>query len=151
MNSLDLKALILLVVRLVVAATFIMAALPKIQDPISFTASVQGFQLVGSTMSKWTALILPWFELVIGIGLLVPAIRRLSGTFIAALLLVFIGLHASAWARGLEISCGCFGTEAGTTTDYRLLILRNLILLVATIWVVRRDCIREISFSSLAR
>ena len=150
MNSTVFIALLLIVLRLVVAGTFIMAALPKIQDPVAFTAAIQGFQVINGTLAQWIAIFLPWFELVIGVGLLVPALRRASGLGIAILLFSFIGLHASAWTRGLDVACGCFGTEMEPTTDYRLLILRNLLLLIATVWLIWRDAKTTQSTSEVA-
>jgi uncharacterized membrane protein YphA (DoxX/SURF4 family) len=128
-----------LVARLVLVGTFVFAALPKIKDPIEFGAAIHGFQVIDGALVNWTALTLPWLELIISIGLLMPMIRRASGTLIGLLLVVFITLHASAWQRGLDISCGCFGTGAEPTADYRLLILRNVVLLALTIWIVRQD------------
>lgn len=140
MGAISKRHLFVLIARLVLAGAFVMAALPKIQDPVAFSTSVSAFRVIDSGQSTWVALLLPWLELVIGIGILLPVIRRTSGALIALLLLLFIALHASAWMRGLDISCGCFGAETGeATTDYRWLILRNLLLLGATILVLRQD------------
>ncbi|MGJ8652825.1 MAG: MauE/DoxX family redox-associated membrane protein [Opitutaceae bacterium] len=139
MSSYTLLGLISIVARLSVAGTFIMAALPKIQDPVAFTTAIQGFQVIDGALAQWIAVFLPWFELMIGLGLLIPALRRASGLCIALLLISFIGLHASAWIRGLDIACGCFGKEMEPTTDYRFLIFRNLLLLIATLWLIWRD------------
>jgi putative oxidoreductase len=134
------RAFFILLARLVVAGSFVMAALPKIQDPAGFATSVAAFRVLGPELSVWVALLLPWLELVIGIGIVVPAIRRGSASLIALLLITFIGLHASAWARGLDISCGCFGAETGAvSSDYRWLILRNAGLLIVTLLVLKRD------------
>lgn len=134
------KAYLLLIVRLVLSATFLLAAMPKIQDPVAFGAAVEGFRLLGGVLATWVALILPWLELVVGFGLLIPQIRRGSGVILALLLALFIGLHASAWMRGLDISCGCFGaSETDEATNYLWLILRNFFLLVACLCVLVRD------------
>ena len=140
MAIVEAKAYLILITRLVIAAAFILAALPKIQDPIAFAASVDGFRVVGGELTMWVALLLPWVELVIGLGLLVPQLRLGSGFIIGALLVAFIGLHLSAWSRGLDISCGCFGPETrDTTPNYLWLLGRNFALLLATIIVFRRD------------
>ena len=126
--------------RLVVSAAFILAALPKIQDPAAFAVSVEGYHVVTANLAMWIALALPWLELVIGFGLLIPQIRRGSNLIIALLLIIFIALHASAWARGLDINCGCFNAhESEETPDYLWLILRNIGLLTACIFVLIRD------------
>ena len=133
-------AYLVLLGRLVVSAAFILAALPKIQDPTAFAVSVEGYRIVTDNLVVWIALALPWLELVIGFGLLIPQIRRGSNLIIALLLVVFIALHASAWARGLDINCGCFNAhESEETPDYLWLILRNIGLLTACIFVLIRD------------
>lgn len=139
MKTFLLTPLINIVARLVIAGTFVLAALPKIVEPLAFTKSIEGYQVIGNEIAQYVAIVLPWFELIIGVGLVIPAIRRSSGACISLLLITFIGLHASAWQRGLDINCGCFGTEAEPTANYGLLILRNLLLLAAAIWVMRRD------------
>ena len=139
-RSTSLPAYLILVGRLVVSAAFIMAALPKIQDPEAFAVSVEAFRIITGTFIMWTALALPWLELVIGFGLLIPQIRRGSALIIALLLIVFISLHASAWARGLDINCGCFSVhESDKAPDYLWLILRNVGLLAASVCVLIRD------------
>ncbi|TVP79260.1 MAG: hypothetical protein EA353_06670 [Puniceicoccaceae bacterium] len=141
-------AYLILIARLVVAAAFILAALPKIQDPVAFAASVDGFRVVSGELTLWVAVFLPWLELVIGFGLLIPQIRLGSGVLISSLLLVFMGLHISAWMRGLDINCGCFTTEASTEPpNYIWLLVRNSGLLLATISVLYRD-IRNLSAAS---
>lgn len=133
-------AYLILIGRLVVSAAFILAALPKIQDPAAFAVSVQGYRIVTANLAMWIALALPWLELVTGFGLLIPQIRRGSALVITLLLIAFIALHASAWARGLDINCGCFNAhESEKTPDYLWLILRNIGLLTACIFVLIRD------------
>ena len=140
MAEINPKAYLLLIARLLLAGAFLMAALPKIQDPVAFANSIEGFQVVGRDLAVWIALILPWLELVAGFGLLIPQIRRGSATIVALLLIAFIGLHASAWIRDLDINCGCFGSnEAHTAPNYLWLILRNLGLLAACLCILVRD------------
>ena len=140
MGAVRHKSLGVLIARLVLAGVFVMAALPKLQDPIAFATAVGNFRLIGPELSAWVALCLPWLELVLGIGILLPQIRQTSGGLIGLLLMLFIGLHLSAWARGLDVSCGCFGAETGEAgSDYRWLIARNIALLLAIGWVLRQD------------
>ncbi len=140
MGAISQKSLVVLIARLVLAGVFVMAALPKTQDPGAFATSVAAFRVIGPGLSGWVALLLPWLELIIGLGILIPAIRRTSCALIGLLLLLFIALHTSAWVRGLDINCGCFGAETGeVSTDYRWLLLRNGLLLAATVLVLRQD------------
>lgn len=144
MAGVNLSGYGVLLARLVLAGTFIWAALPKIQDPVAFAMAVDGFRVISGPLSLWVAITLPWLELIIGFGLLVPTIRRSSGWLIALLLVAFISLHASAWVRGLNIDCGCFGESSSEDPpNYWLLILRNLGLLGACTLILIKDCARS--------
>ena len=138
MVRLNSTGLVQLIARLLLAGVFILAGLPKLQDPVAFAASIEGYRVISGGLTMWAAVILPWLELIIGIGLLTPWLRRASACMIIYLLSLFITLHASAWARGLDIECGCFGESAGDP-GYQWLILRNLALLLITIFIMRHS------------
>lgn len=129
---------IVLLVRLVLVAAFLLAAIPKIQDPVAFAISVESYRILTGQAVLWVALVLPWLELVIGFGLLIPKMRRASSLLIMLLLFIFVGLHASAWIRGLDIDCGCYAIES-VSSNYFLLISRNCALMIAAIFVFNRD------------
>lgn len=129
---------IVLLVRLVLVAAFLLAAIPKIQDPVAFAISVESYRILTGQAVLWVALVLPWLELVIGFGLLIPKMRRASSLLIMLLLFIFVGLHASAWIRGLDIDCGCYAIES-VSSNYFLLISRNCALIIAAIFVFNRD------------
>lgn len=130
------RGLFALIARLVLAWVFINAGLPKIQDPVAFAASIEAYRVIGGTWALAAATVLPWLELVIGVGLVTPWLRRASAAVMVLLLSLFIALHLSAWARGLNIDCGCFGQSAGSP-DYHGLILRNLALLAISLFILR--------------
>jgi uncharacterized membrane protein YphA (DoxX/SURF4 family) len=89
--------------------------------------------------SLWVAICLPWLELVCGVGLVVPLIRRACALSIVALLILFIVLHISALARGLDLSCGCFGLDETEDPSTMIPIIRNLALLFGASIVFLRD------------
>ena len=128
--------------RLILAAVFVSAALPKIYSPEDFARAIIHYRVTGLIFSAWIALFLPWFELVAGFGLLLLPLKRASGFALAALLLLFIMMHTQAWIRGLEIACGCFGeypTESPSATNYVWLITRNGLLLVGCCAILLQD------------
>lgn len=141
MERVSYQHLFVLLARVLLAGTFVLAALPKIKDPVTFASSVGAYRIVGSELSTWIALMLPWLELIIGIGILIPNLRLASNILIASLLLIFIALHISAWSRGLALDCGCFGAgSAGeTTTNYPWWITRNTLLFIASLAVFFED------------
>lgn len=135
MVKLSRTALMSLLARFLLAGVFLAAGLPKIQDPLAFATAIEGFHLTSGSLTLWIAIILPWLELVIALGLLTPWLKRASATLVAGLLALFIALHASAWLRGLDIHCGCFG-ESADSPDYHWLILRNLALLIVSFFLI---------------
>ena len=135
MVALDARSFFGLLARLILAGVFVIAALPKIKDPIAFAAAIEGYRILSGSWAMAAATALPWLELIIAIGLITPWLRRASAWTIAGLLALFIALHLSAWARGLNINCGCFG-ESTDSPDYLWLILRNLALLLAALYVL---------------
>lgn len=133
-----IPSLLLQMVRLAVAIVFVSAALPKIQSTGDFFIAIMNYRVTGPTLSAWIALILPWLELTAALGLLIKPLRRASGLVLVGLLLLFMAMHAQAWARGLEIACGCFGShlsEEAAPTNYPLLLARNG-LLIALCWPI---------------
>ena len=138
MVGVNAGALLALIARLVLAWVFISAGLPKVQDPLAFGVAIEGYRVVTGSFTLWAAVILPWLELIIGVGLLTPWLRRASAGIMTLLLILFIVLHASAWIRGLDITCGCFGKNAGSP-DYHWLILRNIALLLVSVFILRNS------------
>jgi uncharacterized membrane protein YphA (DoxX/SURF4 family) len=134
--------LFIFIARLVLAAVFLSAALPKIQAPEEFSIAIMNYRVTGPVLSAWVALFLPWVELIAGIGLILYPLRRASGITLATLLVLFIVMHIQAWARGLEIDCGCFGSETANlsaVTNYLWLVIRNSLLLVGCSMILHKD------------
>jgi uncharacterized membrane protein YphA (DoxX/SURF4 family) len=95
--------------RLVVGLVWIAAGLLKLHDIADSVRSVRNFQILPEWMVPTVGTGLPVFEVVIGAMLIGGFALRLTGTLSALLQLAFIIGIASAWARGLQIECGCFG------------------------------------------
>jgi hypothetical protein len=54
------------------------------------------------------------------------------------LLMLFITAGSIAMVKGLVIDCGCFGPEGSSPVGVSLLI-RNLVLAAACVWIMRFD------------
>ena len=120
---------------IILTAVFITAALPKITDVASFALSIDQYQLFPSVGVTLLALSLPWLELVVGLGLLVPQVQKSSRRLCATLLSLFIAVHISALARGIEVQCACFGEESSGSSTVEAL-LRNIGLLALAIAII---------------
>jgi uncharacterized membrane protein YphA (DoxX/SURF4 family) len=100
----------LFVGRLILSAIFLYAAWVKLREPWwMFAASIDSYQLVPPSVSIFIARTLPWFELLLGV-LLVVGFRLRWVAIVCAFLLLFFWLSMlRAWLKGMEIDCGCFG------------------------------------------
>lgn len=91
------------------AAVFLLSGGLKAWDPGRFLLDVQAFQLVPYWAAYGTALVLPWYEVVLALGLLVPFTRPVSALALAPACLLFVAAILSAHFRGIHLDCGCFG------------------------------------------
>ncbi len=119
-----------LALRAVVGASFAVAAVLKLRDPAAFVEQIANYQLFPE-LANAIAIVLPSMELVCALGLVLSprAWHRAAALLLGILLLVFTTAIARAWAVGLDLECGCFGT--GSTRVGPWPILRNLGLLTA--------------------
>lgn len=92
-----------------VGALFVYAGILKVLDPAQSATDIANFRLLPHTAAVALALYLPWLEIFCGTAL---AFRKFHGgalLLLTAMTLVFFFALVSAKARGLDISCGCFG------------------------------------------
>jgi len=128
-----------LLARLVVGVIDLLAGLSKFSDPAGNVRAVRAYRILPESMVPTVGHALPTIEIVIGglliLGLFTRPMAILSGLFFLAFI---IGI-SSAWARGLEINCGCFG-NGGVPDDpqrqYAVDIARDVGLLLCSVWLV---------------
>jgi len=122
------------VARLGLAAVFLVAGGSKVGDLAASGRAVNAYDLMPYDVAKIVGAAQPFLEIALGLLLLIGLAVRLSAGIGAVLLVIFIAGIASAWARGLQIDCGCFskGGElgAGKVPTYGWEILRDLGFLV---------------------
>jgi len=132
------------VARLGLAAVFLTAGGLKVTDLAASGRAVNAYRLMDYDTAKVVGAIQPFLEIAVGLLLLIGLAVRLSAAISALLLVVFIAGIISAWARGLQIDCGCFSKggdlAAGRTAEYGLEILRDagfLLLAGILLWKPR--------------
>ena len=120
--------------RLGLAAVWIVAGSLKVGDLAASGRAVSAYRLMPYEAAKVVGAAQPFLEIALGVLLLVGLAVRLSAGISAVLLTVFIAGIVSAWARGLEIDCGCFSKGgalgAGETPAYAWDLLRDVGFLV---------------------
>jgi len=107
-----MRRVALIVLRAVLGAVFLYAAYTKLRDPWPlFAASIDAYRVLPEWAVVAVARTLPWLELALGAVLLIGVWLRYTSVAAAAMLGVFLVLMISAYVRGLEISCACFGPD----------------------------------------
>ncbi len=127
--------------RLVVGGVWLVAGLLKVSDGAASVRAVRAYDLLPESVVPTVGHALPAVEIVIGLALVAGALTRAAGVASALLFVAFIVGIATAWARGLQIDCGCFGGggfDADATSKYPWEIARDVGLLLLSLWLVWR-------------
>ena len=119
------------IARIVVGGLFVIAGIMKILDPLHFATEIQDYQMVPVGITNAMAYLLPWLEVFTGVGLIVGFWRGEARFLIFVMLVVFTIAKILAEARGLRISCGCFGNLLGQQLETALSGVNGIILNVA--------------------
>jgi uncharacterized membrane protein YphA (DoxX/SURF4 family) len=133
------KAWVGLVVRLVLAGVWLSAGVIKFEDDAGTVRAVRAYDLLPESFVPTFGHLLPVVEIVVGGLLVLGLLTRGTGVVSGLLLLMFIFGISSAWARGLQIECGCFGgggLKENATAGYLRDILRDIGLVLLSCWLV---------------
>ena len=139
------KSLICAALRIAAGAVFIAAGSMKVFDTPEFATAVHHYQLTPWVGSVLIALYVPWLEIIAGLAAIIRHSHRGALLVLMMLTCVFLVAILSAWARDLDITCGCFGPEKNRT-NYPLHVFGNLMLLAAlavSVW----PCVEETRFT----
>ena len=100
---------------------------------MSFYEAILRYRVVEGIAAWWGAHLIASMEVLAAAALCFPVVRRGAAGLLIGSLLVFIAVSGSAAARGIELSCGCFGEKAPlllSASSFGELLLRNLFVLV---------------------
>lgn len=113
----------------VLAGVFGWAGFLKFTGASEFSHVIARFDLLPLGWVNPVAIMLPMVEITLAVALLVPAFRRPALLGIQLFCVIFAVALASAIARGIPVSCGCFGgAEAPSKHAAWLAIGRDLLL-----------------------
>ena len=131
-----------LIARLVVGGVWIAAGQAKLPDPSGSVRAVRAYDLLPEGIVPTVGHTLPILELVVGACLVLGLLTRAMSLVSTLLFIAFVVGISAAWARGLQIDCGCFGGGGGFEDDaasqYPWDIARDLGLLALSILLVWR-------------
>jgi uncharacterized membrane protein YphA (DoxX/SURF4 family) len=130
-----------ILVRVGLAAVWLVSGSIKISDPGQTFLAVRAYDILPEGAVHPVALALPLLELALGLFLLAGLGTRIAAAVSATVLLLLIAAIAQSWARGLTIDCGCFGgggQVAAGQTRYPQEIARDIGFLALASWLVVR-------------
>jgi len=119
---------LVVVARLAVAGVFVFAAVPKLVDPAAFASDIGNYRLLPEPLEGPLAVVLPVLELVVAGALAVGIEARGAALLAGVMLVTFTVAMGQAMARGIDLSCGCFGGAEETTVGWGP-IARNVAML----------------------
>ena len=103
-----------LLARLVVGGVWVVAGVLKLPDPAENVRAVRAYQLLPeSRRAARSVMPCRCWRSWSGVCLLARPAHPVAAVLSALMLVAFVVGISSAWARGLQIECGCFGGGAG--------------------------------------
>lgn len=121
--------------RLLLGGTFAYSAASKLLDPSAFAADIGHYHLLPHPLTLAAAVYLPWLELFCATAVLSCRFERGALLLLLGLCGLFSLALASAWWRGLDLTCGCFGGRTATTAPWAL--ARSVVLALAAYYLLR--------------
>ncbi len=109
-------AAIALAARLYLGVIFLLACWHKILEPSAFALDIATYQILPLGLVNLLAIVLPWVELAAGLMLVLGFRTRAAALLVAGMMTMFTVAIASAVAKGLDMSCGCFASQ-GSVED----------------------------------
>jgi putative oxidoreductase len=120
---LDIDQLVIDVIHLRFAAALQNLKHLSLRDPVGFARDIDNYNLLPWPVAVVLALYLPWLEIFSGLALVTRRLYRGGLLILTLLTTVFIAASIVAKARGLDISCGCFGhVSKGWSFGWHLLL-----------------------------
>jgi uncharacterized membrane protein YphA (DoxX/SURF4 family) len=123
--------------RLVLGGLIGFAGAVKLLDTQTFFVGLLQLELLDANLAWLVSRVVPVVELVLGVWLLTGWRADWAAVAGFLLLAVFTVVLFSAWWRGLEIDCACFGPMS-FGNSYAAWFLRNFLFLLAFLWLFWR-------------
>lgn len=126
--------------RLTLGGVLFVAGYLKVDKLEVSQMAVRSYELLPIPIANFLGQTLPFFEVVVGLLLILGAATRAVAALGGFTMFIFIIAIAQAWARGLNIDCGCFGgggTVEPGQTRYLQEILRDAGLVALALFLVR--------------
>jgi hypothetical protein len=131
-----MEPMIARVAEILLGVVFLISGGLKAWAPAQFYESIEGYQILPSVVALGLAYYLPYLEIVVGLGLVARVKALECAWIVSGLVGIFLMALASAWFRGLDVECGCFGSTSAGVGLWEP-IVRDVALAGVALYVVR--------------
>jgi putative oxidoreductase len=131
------RTLLWRIVDLVIGGLFIYAGVLKALDPVQFAIDIDNYKSIPWSIAVRLAFYLPWLEMLCGLALITRRLYLGGLSILSVLISIFIAVSIVAKARGLDITCGCFG-HASMYLSFAGHLALNFAILAALLILFRR-------------
>jgi uncharacterized membrane protein YphA (DoxX/SURF4 family) len=123
---------------------FIYASVGKLFRPEDFAKAILRYEFLPIYFVNIMAIVMPWVEFFTGVLLILGIFKKASSMIASISLVVFLIALISAFARGLDISCGCFSLEETSTKgDIIYRIVQDFFMLAGAIIVYKFSNVKK--------
>ena len=105
-----IRKIAILVGQVILASALIVSSMIHLAEPYIFLESVLNYRILSGITGWLAAAFLMHFGLIAGFAIISGMFRPQIYVLTTLLFVLFAIAQFSAWGRGLEISCGCFGS-----------------------------------------
>lgn len=137
-----------IIIRFFLGFVFIYAAIAKISEPDQFAIAIFNYQLFPDFSINFLAVFVPWLEIVCGFGLLFGVYIKENSMIYLSLMTMFTIAIIISILRGLDIECGCFGSEDSSKVGI-VKIGENIVLIFLSIFVLFTSLKKDLTSSHL--
>jgi uncharacterized membrane protein YphA (DoxX/SURF4 family) len=137
-----MKRIALRLVGIIIGALFIYAGVVKIIEPVEFARDIDNYKMLPWRLGVFLALYLPWLEIFCGLALITRVLYRGGIFIVTTLMTMFIVISIVAKARGLDVSCGCFG-HASKYLNFSWHLVLDFALLVGLVLLWRQSAAQK--------
>ena len=135
LRALTSNRYVILVFRLILAGFFLTSSFGKLVDIERYSVdAVYNFGILPMVLARPFGLVMPFIELLCGLGLLFGVLTRLSAFGIALMSLSFFIAKAIVLSQGRSIECGCFGAVIDTLAS--VTIFMDLPMMVIALMIM---------------
>lgn len=134
------KPWVSLLVRIAMAGIMLWAGVAKLVDIPASVRAVRAYELLPEALVPLVGTALPFVEILLGIVLLMGLFTRWATIVYLLMVVAFMVGVIYAWAKGLQIDCGCFGgggeLEEGADPGYLGHLLERVGFLALGAWLL---------------